>query len=212
MTSSDDDPNGFLVGDPNECFHCGKTRDKHRLVAGNSSYKCASLLRFFLPKYRSWDGGKLETEGTVDVLVCPWCGHQIHDHWDLGSDGVYGDDYHYECRSCGKPVVSDCVTTHTFTTCRRDLRAEEKARQKAIAIAEERERKRREAAQKFKPGALVRISNTSRMTKHVGKTCIVDEYVPHGTRGFVYVKMSPQECSIACCPLTDIELIKEEGE
>lgn len=42
-----------------------------------------------------------ENEQVGENIICPWCGYEDPDSWEMGCD--YDEDY--ECINCGKPFV-----------------------------------------------------------------------------------------------------------
>ena len=52
----------------------------------------------------------------TDSLVCPWCGYDDPDSWEIDfGAGMEGDIIH-GCVSCGKPMLATRVVNVTYTT------------------------------------------------------------------------------------------------
>ncbi len=143
-----------LTGDQYECRKCGSMRRDHDIIG-----KCpGSSYGHFEAKY-GWDG-ELDHDGT-DNPICPWCGHVICDAWDYGNEMFSEDDTDVECPSCERPFTSSCHTSHTFTTERRDLAAEEADKAKRHQRNEERRLERLAACEPFTPGMRVRVTEAA---------------------------------------------------
>jgi predicted RNA-binding Zn-ribbon protein involved in translation (DUF1610 family) len=61
-------------------------------------------------KLSSQKKGKRDHEFT-DEIVCPWCGHEISDSWE-----VEADDGDYECPECGNEFCYCREVSVTYST------------------------------------------------------------------------------------------------
>lgn len=57
----------------------------------------------------------IETELT-DEPVCPWCGNEDADWWELGDKIQDGNTVEVECDECGEPYDLEVVISYSFTS------------------------------------------------------------------------------------------------
>lgn len=104
------------MGETGKCCDCGKETDRrvwsnlskewaiaHGLWDKFRCQKCADAL----DALDDWQNGQWHT----DEIMCPWCGYEESDSWELDSDY----DNEYECPSCGRTfeVTRNVEVTYT---------------------------------------------------------------------------------------------------
>jgi hypothetical protein len=92
-------------------------------------------------------------------MLCPWCGEEQYDIYEIEDAHTDGEIVRVECGSCSRPFDSYCMVSYAFTTSRVDLvveaekkRIEDEARAKRLA-------ERFAACSVFTPGMRVRVTS-----------------------------------------------------
>ncbi len=57
----------------------------------------------------------MDTDHTVN-MICPYCGHEDRDSWEVNPGELEYDDYEVECDHCGKAFIVSKRCSITYTT------------------------------------------------------------------------------------------------